>query len=287
MIFHIFQNFCIFQLCGTQFFENKYVTGSGRPMPGRQDWATARASYHHYDRRGQAAGQTGPGMVQSNGACMCHAAEPYPAQLKPGQEEPSSDRSGQGHPNSAPSYQTPLTPLKVPLCACKPGSLERWIGVLYGVYTIGSANTVRLNALKHKQSVSTPNYYDHKHLDNIGESPKWSKARKPFPFWRLPVKIADDDPNLNHRCLFCRWNKLGTAGGLTNILCPWPMPCVWQGHGYKIFTCIESRVRLMHGNFKLLSSTSTVAWTSPNGPAPKGVCKAWTSANGPSPKWVW
>ena len=146
---------------------------------------------------------------------------------------------------------------------------------------------VCLDALKHKQPISTPMYSDQNSSLFIGVSSNWSKARKPFPFWRHLVKTADDHPDLNHRCLFCRWSMLGSASRLTTILCPWPMPCVRQGHGYKIFTCIKSRVRLMHGNFKRLSSsTSTVAWTSANGPSPSGVCTAWTLAHGPSPKGV-
>ena len=235
------------------------------PCPELWDWGQVRASIRDQ-------------------ACMCHAAEPYPALSKPGKQEPFSDPGGSGRPNSAYTIKVPLTPLKVPLRACKPGHLERWIGAFNGVYKIRGAKMICLYALRHKHSNSTPNYLGHYDIDYIGESSKRSKARKPFPFWRLLVKAADDDPNLTHRCLFCRWCRFGTASGLTNILCPWPMPCVRQGHGYEIFACIKSRVRLMHEKFNMSSSSSsTVAWTLANGPSPAGVCTAWTSAHGPAP----
>ena len=249
-------------------------TRCAAPCPGKGDWRLVRA--RELERK----------------ACMCHGVKPHPAQWRPGEQEPFSDPGGSGRPNSAYAIQILMTPLKVPQRACKPGHLERWIEALNGVYTIRGAKRDCLDALKHKHPNSTPIYPGQNVLVQIRVLKNRCEARKPLPVRQDLYGQTDEGTNVDHRCLFCRCHTLDPSGLSNHILCPWPMPCVRQGHGYKVLSCIKPRVWLMHAKFNPSTTTSAsssclVAWTLANGPSPTGVCCAWSLAfKGPAaPQW--
>ena len=50
------------------------------------------------------------------------------------------------------------------------------------------------------------------HLQNLNRvTPNWRKACKPYPVQCDPITVTDEGIDLFHRCLFCRWNTLGSA----------------------------------------------------------------------------
>ena len=194
----------------------------------------ATSSGTHQDRS-EPANQRGP--------CMCHEAKPYPAQQRPGKK----DRG-----NSGPPIEVPLSILKIPFRARKPGDFQDMMRAFLGIkqnYASGSeigmeayqplpiltsrGNKVRKlsqgsalgETLGHEMENDPKAFRPglihkvHKRLqiDYSICDQVWmnrTKAHKPSPFYPDPIRDADADLYMNHRCLFCRWSKLWSSRAL-------------------------------------------------------------------------